>query len=210
VKVEFDKLMPGPTDRALFVGQTGCGKTTLAQRMLNSIHGRRIMVFDLKRDLLWPGWKRFRHLAEVIAAVKKGEMRIIYAPADKEFDSPEYYDAFFKLCFRLGGHGGCIVYIDEVTLCTNGAHMPRYYKACVQQGRGLGVSVWTATQRPSGIPKNLRTETENFYLFYLQDDKDRDVVEGLTKLGDELQDLPDHHFFYKRRRETLGPIQFNI
>jgi GTPase SAR1 family protein len=207
VKVEFDKLMPGPTDRALFVGMTGCGKTTLAHRLLNNSDGRRVMVFDLKRNLRWQGYSRYKHLKDVVAAVKRGEMFIIYAPDDKEFDRPEYYDAFFKLCFRIGK---CIVYIDEVTLCTSGAFMPRYYKACVQQGRELKISVWTATQRPTGIPKNLRTETENFYLFYLQDDKDRDVVEGLTRIGDELQDLPDHQFYFKRGRETLGPIQLNL
>jgi ABC-type phosphate transport system ATPase subunit len=83
-------VLPSSDSRAVFVGKTGCGKTTLAERICSNFDS--VCVLDSKGELDWKGYQIFTKLADVIKA--KG--RIIWQPNPHE-QNIETYETLFQV-----------------------------------------------------------------------------------------------------------------
>lgn len=200
----LSELLPSPSERALFVGRTGSGKTTLSEQLLRDVQFA--AVLDMKHRLHWQGYERHERLNTLM---QSQHSHLIYAPSWEEmrYDTKrERWSKFVEEFFRwVVERNNTTVYIDEVMRCTRGDHMPEYYHAAVTLGRELYVSVWSATQRPTKIPQVLLSETERFYIFDLQLSQDVEKMEDT--IGANLPSRKGHEFVYMKNDEQ-SPRKF--
>lgn len=188
------------TQHVFTAGRTGSGKTFLARKYLAGFN--HVVCLDTKGTTIWPEipgseWDEKKkilvnesenislvtHLADLM---KVKTPKIIYRPVFEEL-KPEYYDEFFRWCYR---RRNCTVWVDEVmSICPNPHRIPEYYKGILTRGRELNVSVWSLTQRPSGIPQVVISESTHFFVFDLNLLQDRDKLADLTGAY-ELEEKP--------------------
>jgi ATPase family associated with various cellular activities (AAA) len=190
-------------ERALFVGKTGSGKTYLAQQVLK--HYPHVVIYDPKCMIEDKDYVRVRTFKEAERAGNRmyGQRtsRILYAPnaAEHPYATPVYFDVF---CHWIYERKNCVLYIDEVYAITKNANtIPYWYLALLSQGRGLGISVFQASQRPTNIPSYILTESENYYAFFLKKESDRDRIEELSGIDtDSIKGLEtrEYRFYYSR------------
>jgi hypothetical protein len=182
-------ITPGPTDRAVLMGRTGSGKTVLAMHLLAS--RRFVVVHDSKDKLFWPGYARYTELSALMQAP---EPKLIYAPNHWEIDDLEKQELFFRWIYE---RKNTTLYVDEVYAVANANNIPHYYRACLTRGRQLGISTFSATQRPKRIPLEILSESEHYYVFSLLLPEDRDKVKNILPFDpNKLRELQAHQFFY--------------
>lgn len=200
----FEELMPGDTDRAALVGQTGCGKTTLARYLCSQ--RPYVVVLDPKGLIDWPGYKVYRQLSHLTNAT---EARLVYRPVYEELQDAETVDAFFEWVYR---RQNTTLFIDEVYAIAKGDVFPWHYGACLTRGRELNISVFTATQRPARVPGIVFSESEYVYCFKLKLPRDRERVEEMAGVdADAIAGLPKHHFFFAPQDGPVrGPLKLAL
>ena len=188
-------LAPRDTDRAVLVGQTGCGKTTLAEQLCRL--RKYVVILDPKGLIRWKGYQRYTTLAGVVQAGKKFE-RIIYAPVYEELVSWRERDGIIDTFFGwVYDRFNCTLYVDETSAISTATEWPFWMGACLQRGRERHVETWCATQRPSRIPAIVFSESEHTYIFKLRMGPDRDKVEDMTGVDEkDIRTLAKHQFIY--------------
>lgn len=198
-------LLPKRTERAIFLGQTGSGKTTLARYLLSK--RKYVVIYDGKGMIQWPGYKRVTTLKQLVRIDPVKSPKILYQPEINQLSKLQV-DAFFKWIY-IRRHTTC--YVDEVYSCIQNG-VPDYYLACITRGRERGIEVWNSVQRPSWIPLNIMTESENYYVFRLILKEDRRRVMELTGLEEGLTNaLLKHEFYDVKLGESIeGPLKLNI
>lgn len=201
-----ERVVIGPHDRALFVGRTGSGKTTLARAMLPAYP--RFAVFDPKRTYTMPG------VPTVERFDAKLDRQIVRLPFERHRrgEHARWGDELYK-AWRAGNR---ILYIDEVAgLSKVYPPLPELAWA-VKTGRERGVGVWAGSQRPKMIPSDLYTESEHFFIFDLQFASDRARVSSFTNphVYKSIINLKDYAYVYyhvstdsMRRFGALGGIK---
>jgi len=183
------------TERVLFVGRTGSGKTLLAERML--MYFPFVVVLDMKRRLEWEGYEIHQNLESLS---RSEHTHLIYKPSWEEQRPPrgehwsQHVEDFFRWSYERGNN---VIYVDEVMRCTHGDDMPEYYHAAITTGRELYVPVWSATQRPKKIPQVLLSETEHFFAFDLQLAQDEERMQEFAEVT--LPSRTGHAFVYVKR-----------
>lgn len=192
-------ILPKPTDRAVFIGGTGSGKTTLARKLLAARFY--VWVLDVNGTLEWDKpsaeypegeYLRVSTIQELID--KQDYPRLIFTPDVEQADDFELFDQFFKAAYLFEQ---VTVYVDEAYAVTNRQVIPKYYRACLTRGRIRGVEVWTATQRPAEIPAFILSESENVYVFRLRYPPDLERIQKLTEFSaNYIKRLPKHEFCY--------------
>jgi len=203
-----DDLLPGATDRAVFVGQTGSGKTTLARVLLRSRPW--VVVLDVKGTLAWKEYKLVRRLKHLPARPEEAP-RVIYRPTHEELRSDAVMDA---LAWWVYERGNTTFYVDELYgyLEPFGGGIAPGLHACLTRGRERGVEVWCSTQRPFRIPLSVLSESEHVYVFRLKVKEDRKRVEEVTGLDEALiATLPKHLFYYcPQDGDPVGPMKLRL
>lgn len=163
-------------DRALFVGATGSGKTTLAKALM--YQQRHVAVIDPKRTFDLPA-----ETGRVITSDRRvveswdGPEPIIYRPGAELIEDPESADWFFWWAYL---RGNTLVYVDEASRVIRGSNPPPGYAACIQLGRERGVGTWHATQRPARVPIVLLSESEHIFSFRLRHPEDAARIADYT------------------------------
>lgn len=201
-------------------GKTGTGKTFLARQYLAGF--TRVFALDTKGYLSWPEvpgttWRGVEgeqladgnkeiviiDRARDLEKAAKSYPKVIYRP-DRVEMAPEFYDAFFEFCYY---HHNCISWVDEsLNVCPSPFKIPEYYKGILTRGRQLNVAAWSLTQRPSGLPQLILSESTHFFVFNLNLDADRDKLAAITGCK-ELSDKPG--VSYVRGREIPNFWYFN-
>lgn len=190
------QLLPARTERMLIVGTTGCGKTTLARNLLSHSHYPCILVIDPKcmyggKDGE-PGYRMVRRPAD-LSRIPSRERLIQYRP-DEDHSTVWDYDEVYRWAYR---RRDIMIYTDETFAVMHRTYSPDGLRACVTQGRELGVGMIFATQRPKGIDLRILTESELFAAFALRHRDDRKRVAEF--MGEEvMQPLPRYAFWYWR------------
>lgn len=194
----LDAITPKRNQRAIFVGKTGSGKTTLAVELLPAF--RHVLAIDplhVLESKLNKGSERKlytvcntpQQIAERIATVN----RLLYQPSPEHMNH-ESYNVVYQIVFESGNR---MIYTDEVlrVVRPNG-QAPPYYEACLTAGRQRGVGCMSATQRPSKVDLRVLSEAEHFFCFALR------LPQDLQRMGDlmgsevEKQPAKGHHFWY--------------
>lgn len=172
------------SDRVAFIGASGTGKTELAKFFLLRLN--RIVVIDPKHTFRLEGFKRTWRLPWA----KNSDFRLIVRP--KMDQDAELYE----LIARLYKMGHVTIYVDEMaTLSEMFPHSTALLKNVARTGREKRVALWSAVQRPRGVPLVFFTECETFFVFNLRSMDDRQHIRGY--IGDEvLNRIPKYKFWH--------------
>jgi ABC-type dipeptide/oligopeptide/nickel transport system ATPase component len=205
------------SERGLLVGQTGCGKSTLAQTILE--HMPNLVVIDAKHhfETIQPGVLVY-NLEELKRAVDNKHVfpegkAVLYRPPIDDL-TKENMDAVYKFLFE---HRNLFIYNDELTtIVLHASSYPNMLRAIHTQGRQRNVGVLNGTQRPSQIPSWIYTETDVFWKGCLtkRDDAKR-MSEYMGETVLEPDDYParsahsdKHSFYHYRMGERRNANQF--
>ena len=171
------------SDRIAFIGASGTGKTELAKFFLSRLN--RIVVIDPKHTFRLEGFKRTWAIPWL-----RRDFRIIVRP--KINDDSKLYDLIAKL-YKMGH---VTIYVDEMATLSDMFPDSTYLlKNVARTGREKRVALWSAVQRPRGVPLVFFTECETFFVFNLRSIDDRMHVKGYV--GDEVLDrIPKYKFWH--------------
>lgn len=183
------------TSEHVFVaGRTGSGKTYLAQKYLAGRNFPFVAVLDTKGFVSWPevpgtrwgkgdnnhvlidGGKNLTLIDDIIELNFLETPNVIYRPKWEQL-SPEYYNEFFRWCYK---RRNTTVWIDEVMSVATAGKYPEYLKAILTRGRQLHVACWALTQRPADIPVIVMSEATHVFVFDLNMVQDRERMASVT------------------------------
>jgi ABC-type oligopeptide transport system ATPase subunit len=188
--------LPKKDSRTIIVGKTGCGKTTLATKLLN-LYGR-VFVLDSKAELRLKNYIVFNTLDKVQSAKYN---RIIYSPNASELLNKETIDDFFAYVYN---QRDCCVYIDELLSITQHQFDIGYHlKAILTRGRSRNIACIMSTQSPMRLPHYVLSQAEYYYVFQLRLPQDRKRIYEITGLSEEKQQS-------LRKYEFLCATEFEI
>ena len=201
----------GQNDRGVMIGKTSCGKTTLAKFLLDDPFKPYSVTWNPKGSDNVFEWKQ-KHvstLTKLYDAADDGEKRIIYTPHPLLAEDEKNQEEFFYWIYENKNRR---VYLDEATSIAYSANkVPRFLLAILNRGRERGISSLTATQRPSGVPMNILSESENYYVFRTLLPQDKQRVELITGIPIEDQnDLNDHEFYFFNVSRGLLPKKLRL
>lgn len=198
-------ITPSTTDRALFIGSTGCGKTYLMVELSGEFYGvKQIQILNTKSDtgintIDAPNVDRL----EDVARYKFPEYPlVIYTPCGEELADEEILDNWCQWIYdRKNTHA----VIDELTQLGSGVHPKKGLLNLATRGRDRNISVFYGTQRPLGIPKIVYTESQHIYKFHLADEDDRKAVKKYTHplMVNQAQDEHGFHYFKTGTRKVI-------
>lgn len=181
------------SERALFVGRTNSGKTTLADRLIRFL-GYRTVVLDPKHTWDFPGYQQVQ-----VYDPDPNLIRQVFRPISDARTGWADAETFLNSVWHAGIP--CVVYVDELTsLSTPWKTIPRL--ADFQRlGRQRGFGLWTATQRPKDIPNLFLTEADHWFVFDLRHEADREKCAGFlgVKVGDRITE--EYAFWYSNPKE---------
>lgn len=206
------QLQIARNDRAILIGATGCGKTTLARYLIEDPSKRNSVVYDPKISESIDRWLFRPHVPyyDFHQLRDAEEERLIYRPNYRESLDPRAQDAFFQWIYE---RRFTRVYVDEAYSLLGGTNPSFHLQACLSRGRERGISAIVATQRPHRIPLITISEAEHFYVFRLNLLQDRQRVYELTGI-DALEQtaLNRFEFFYYNALmgERSGKLKLNL
>jgi hypothetical protein len=194
------------SDRLLLTGQTGSGKSFMARHLARNIP--RLICLDPKGTMPEDGWDTLEDWSEKgarkLAAGKAVRLRV--PPHGPEIDAAEvsrYWEPFFLAAYYARD---CTVYIDEMYGVSPPGRAPTpSLTSLYTRGRGLGIGIWAATQRPVWLPLFALSESTWFFCFRLLLEQDR--VRMSQMMGPNvLEPVPDeygYHLFRVGWRESI-------
>lgn len=191
-------LVPRRTDRALFVGMTGSGKTTLAQRLLD--HRKHVVCYDGKGTLNWPGYKLVTDLSRLY---REKSPRMVYRPSVAAMQDEDAKEEFFAWLYA---RGNTTLYVDEAYTLGAGDDMPFSLRAILTRGREHGLESWTATQRPMRIPQEMISEAEHVYCFKLRMEQDRKKLAQVAGVDPDTIRVDVKRDFLYFREDSAAPF----
>jgi len=185
-------------------GPTGCGKTTLSLQLL-PIRDYVVAFATKPKDSTFANLQGYRKLSEFNP--RPGEKRIIlWPPFNEPADQVRQRDVFrdaFNIAFT---QGGWTVFVDEARYFIDTLKLGAYLKTYWGQGRSLGLTLITGTQRPAYMPLEFYDQATHLFIWK---DNDRINVSRLAGLaGSEkletikatIPTLARHEFVYINTR----------
>jgi hypothetical protein len=188
----------GRNDRGVVIGKTGCGKTTLAKFLIEDPTKPYSVTWNPKGSDNVYEWKH-RHVDTLSKLYDDSEdkryRRLVYTPHPTVAEEFNNQNEFFYWIYE---RKSTRLYIDEATSIVYSANkVPRFLLAVLNRGRERRISTLTATQRPSGVPMNILSESEHYYIFKTNLPQDKKRIEEITGISVEQQeDLEDFQFYY--------------
>lgn len=191
----------------LVCGMTGTGKSYLCENYLRTY--KYVVKLDTKGetderrlDGLSP-WEGLAEGKDFAVCRHYGELddvetdKIIFVP---EYDdqNDDTFNNFFRWIFD---RGNTILWIDELMSIGSVNSFPRELGRIMTQGRSKNVAVWACTQRPSGIPSCVPSNSSYFFIFDLTLPQDRKKLVDVTGIPDMYELPTGYNFWYYRLGE---------
>lgn len=190
----WNQIRIGKNDRALLVGATGCGKTTLARYLIEDTSKPFSVTYDAKISENISGWEGQEFHEDFDSLVDSDSPRLIYRPSFRESVDADAQDDFFAWVYE---RRYTRLYVDEAYALLGGTHPSFHLQACLSRGRERGISTIIATQRPKRIPLITLSESEHIYVFRLNLAEDRGRTWEITGIDPlDQADLRNYEFFY--------------
>jgi ABC-type ATPase with predicted acetyltransferase domain len=182
-------MQPQPHERALVVGITGTGKTTLVRQRVAEI--RRVIVWAPKGDFeLAERCAGVDEAAAAAASWKRGVLRAVVVP-DFGDDLTEQFEA---LCEVVWWVGGCELVVEECGLIDPRQPL-RNFARLVAVGRERRITVTCVAQRAVQVPTLFRSQVSRVTTFRQTMPVD---VSALCELigpdAERVPELPRFHF----------------
>lgn len=199
MRIDFERIRTGKNNRAILLGRTGCGKTTLAKFLMNDQAKPYSIVYDAKGMMNPVSWQNhhFEYSFKTIQEINPQEKpRIIYQPDfEASIDSNEQNEFFYWIYNRHNTR----LYVDEAYSLLGGINPSRGLLACLSRGRERGISTIISSQRPARIPAVTLSEAEHYYIFQLSHPADKQRVEDITNgkiTSEDIEELQPYQFYY--------------
>jgi hypothetical protein len=184
-------LIPPTNGRMFLVGQTGSGKTYLAERIVR--YYPCVLAIDPKGDLGGAkGLAGYKMISDPRQLSGRKDLLIQYRP-DPKWMKPDHWDQVYWWAFR---RKHTFVWTNEVYLTMDGMAAVDGMRACITSGRSRGVGMLHEAQRPSRIPTEVRSESQFFAVFALNNPVDRKTMWGHVPHEKILEKTPDKYAFY--------------
>ena len=191
-----------PSNRHVLVcGMTGTGKSFLTEHYTLSY--KYVVKLDTKNETAerrlegrspWDGLKEGRDFTVVDSFDELDEVetdKIIYVvPFEEQTD--ENFDRFFNWVFS---RENTVLWIDELMSIGTVNKYPRGLQRIYTQGRSKNVGVWACTQRPSGIPSCVTSNSSYYFVFDMMLPQDRKRIVESTGIP-EMGELPNGYNFW--------------
>lgn len=203
-----------PSAHVMVAGATGTGKSFLAEQYLKGYTN--VIKLDTKLETYerwdanlspWQGLEENKDfvVCDTLQDCMKAETnKIIFAP-DFEEQNEETYNDFFDWIFE---RKNTILWIDELMSIGTVHKYPRGLHRLMIMGRSKGVGVWSCTQRPSGIPTIVPSNSKYFFVFNLYNPDDRKKMVSTTGFP-ELMELPKgHNFWYCKMGDNSPTLAY--
>ncbi len=207
-------------EHAVMVGSTGSGKSYLAREVV-PLFGRNIVILDGKGgddpSLRIPGFstitrwpppdERWGVVRGLVTGEKQGPIRVLLTrPINSADDFPMMrglFESALRDLFPRKGSKVFALYVDEMQIIADpreGMGLGRYIGPLLRTKRYDGMSVITATQYPTWIPKSSYRESTHRWLFPIRDEESQ---EGLGRIAGNrkllvplLDSLKRYEFLY--------------
>jgi len=199
------KIIPASGSRSILIGKTGTGKTTVALHLISKMKGYgQVQILATKEDdkLLSLPVPIVDKLAEVHLYKADQYPVVMYYPSGEELADLERLDAWCQWCYM---RKNTIAFIDEVTQVSTSTKPGPGLLNLYTRGRSQNDTVLAGTQRPAGVPKILYTESENFFKFFLTDEKDRIRVAEISHplMREQVRDMHGFHYYNPAKSNHL-------
>lgn len=188
------------------IGDTGTGKTTIVQAMLEQIpHGEYVIALRSKADTVgWPGFQRVKRALPSLDTVRY--KRLLLEPS---YDARHY--EFSVALDRAYRQGGWTVFIDDLfNVQKLGPPLHSQTDSLIDQlltmGRSKGNSVITAMQRPTGTTRYAIGEARLTISFMMGGRDALDIMkrECSEAMSAAIQSLAEHDIamYWRPTREV--------
>ena len=194
------RIVIGPTDRVVIVGQTGSGKSTLARHL--TAGDRQLVVVDPKHEEVVEGATIATSPREFRALWPQRTTRVVVRP-----DPAAEGEDVDEVLARIMRWGRCRILVHEVVDYAGPQRVIPHLRRAAKLGRSLGVSLVVCSQRPIGVHNDVLAEADHLCAFRLLLEGDRRKVEGI--IGEPLPVLVGHEWAYwspKTRLVRCAPI----
>lgn len=187
------------------IGTTGSGKTYLGLKLLPI--RQYSVVFAVKREdstlsskLRKDGYLR----SKAWEPTQWHDKYVIWPKYDSPDDEVRQYLVFRHAMREMFLAGHWTLFIDELNYFAgkdSNLGLDKYCRMFWQQGRSLGLSFVTATQRPYNVPKLMYDQPTHLFFFKYTDEYDLKQIGGIGWLSrhiirETVSTLPRHHFLY--------------
>jgi hypothetical protein len=186
--------LPTNSDRTVAVGRTGTGKTVAGLWHLSN--------YDLTKPWVIFNFKDDEHINSLENTL---EVDVGYVPTKKDQGifvvNPSPYDLegsslerskVDKYLLKLWERRNIGIFIDEAFVLGNSKALIQ----CLTQGRSLRIPMILCTQRPVWITRFAFSEASFIQVFDLNDDRDKDTVEGFVPIEDDDFDALEKYESY--------------
>jgi hypothetical protein len=145
-------------DRILIAGQTGKGKTTLAEYIVQRLQPIRTIVFDPKAELSFPGVQPCHTPLELAQRMRDPLIHFIPSGFDREM-----LEEACQIVWETPGP--YVWWIDEGSEISSPGYVPMGLRNAETQGRAQKKIVILITQRLAEIHPVFRSQSEHVFIF---------------------------------------------
>jgi len=209
------KLVIDPSERWIFVGKTGSGKSELAKYLLRIVAEKMpVVIIDPKFFWLgrYPEWETNKKKPGTIdkphlISEFNPKWRVQCLQPDTEDEEDNRLE---KLCYTCLERGNIFLYFDETAGIATAHRVPKYISKIWQMGRAKDVGAWVSTQAPSGIPRIFKSQAEHFVGMKVGV-QDVDVVAQLLNAEEEeVKALQPYEWLYYHTKLDFPELQAPI
>lgn len=192
--------------RALILGTTGTGKTTLASRYVFQHPAPLILIYD------WQGGEFAKRLGAPLAEsrthlahmLESKAFRVICYDAENAESDPESagFDWFCGMVFEVCGWipGRKLIVIDEGQELIDARNIPESFRVLLRRGRRRMIDTVFIADAANVIHNIGRNQVSDLYHFRGTDENAMDYAEGLGVTPDEIRGLDDLEFIHVNTR----------
>lgn len=160
-------------------------------RSLMSRYSTAVML-DPKRTADFGGWATIEGARELVRDWPRHHPRAIARPGLLE-DERAWADDVCRHAYRVTR---CAVGLDELPAGVSAGRPLVWHDVLLKRGRELGITTYTASQRPRTIPMDVIAQAQHVFVFDLNQPADVDYMRSL--LGAYDHPRAAHGFWYWR------------
>jgi len=204
-------------ERGLLVGQTGSGKTANALFQLRNAPVYPVIIFDTKIEDAFFGLPQGDETIDLIGSIgdleryakqsaKHWADYILVRPGIDEVLDRDILDSYCRLVYNR--FGPCTIYYDEMyNWHANALPLPGFV-GLLTRGRSRGKTVLQGAQRPAWISRFCFTESQKFYIHFLNDERDRKSLDSMIPNFSRVALPPKYHFYHFEVAEHQEPVLY--
>lgn len=203
--------------RGFISGKTGSGKTSGALFHLRETEIYPKIIFDTKID---DNFYKAAHAGERIVTVENFEEFLKWAktprkdlpeillvrPDVNEVNNVHALDKYSQLAYDA--FGKCFVYFDELYNWHEQSRAGAGLIGLLTRGRSKGKTLLMGSQRPSWVSRFCITEAEKFFIYKLNDLRDRKVFDNIIENFSDLSPPPNYQFYFWESGSDDAPLLF--